>query len=414
MSVKPDLRNCVAISAIAVATFAMIVSAQAGTKEKILHKFLGGSDGAGPAAGLMADGAGNLYGTTVAGGTGAGCYEGLEYGCGTVFEISNGGTESVLYSFAGGCDGALPEGTLISDSRNYLYGTTVEGGVCNNDVGYGTVFKLAPGGAETMLYAFQLSTDGGVPVGNLVSDNNGNLFGMAAYGGEAGGCGGNGCGVVFEVPAAGGETVLHTFEGGTDGSRPAAGPIMDKSGNLWGTTSSGGGSANCNGGCGTVFEVAPNGTETIPYAFQGGTDGCLPTAGLISDSAGNFYGTTEGCGADNYGTVFKLTPGGSETILYSFQSGTDGELPLAGLAMDKAGNLYGTTPFGGGTLCWKKFSCGTVFEVTAKGREKVLYAFTKVRGYYPAAGLLLGAHDTLYGTTESGSKNHGVVFELKK
>jgi uncharacterized repeat protein (TIGR03803 family) len=140
-------------------------------------------------------------------------------------------------------------------------------------------------------------------------------------------------------------------------------------------------------------------------------------AGLISDGAGNFYGTTEGCGADNYGTVFKLTPGGSETILYSFQSGSDGEDPIAGLVMDEAGNLYGTTPLGGGTVCGKKRtrrSCGTVFEVTAKGREKVLYTFSNARGYYPAAGLLLGAHDTLYGTTWSGGKNHGVVFELKK
>jgi uncharacterized repeat protein (TIGR03803 family) len=394
----------------------MITSAPAATGEKILHKFLGGSDGSGSMAGLTADGAGNLYGTTVGGGGGTGCFQGTDFGCGTVFEVSSSGTEIVLHAFAGGCDGAWPYGSVISDAQNNLYGTTAVGGVCNNDDGYGTVYKLAPGGTETVLYAFQGGTDGGNPYGNLVRDENGNVFGTTAYGGAMGGCGGNGCGVVFEVAPGGGETVLHVFQGAPDGSRPAAGLIMDGSGNLWGTTSEGGGSANCNGGCGTVFEVAPNGTETILYSFKGETDGCFPMAGLILDSAGDLYGTAEACGADNYGTVFEVTPGGSETTLHSFQSGADGELPLAGLVMDNSGNLYGTTPFGGGTECKKLGGdCGTIFEVTAKGREKILYAFRNAQGSYPAASLLLGAHVALFGTTEAGGKgNHGVVFELKK
>lgn len=368
-------------------------------------------------AGLTSDSAGNFFGTTVSGGTGTGCYEGSKYGCGTVFKNSGGGAESILYSFAGGCDGWGPEGGLISDSQNNLYGTTSAGGVCNSDTGYGTIFKLAPSGTETVLYAFQLSADGGVPVGNLVGDGKGNLFGMTAYGGEAGACGGNGCGVVFEIPAAGGETVLHMFQDGMDGSRPAAGLIMDGSGNLFGTTSEGGGSDCFGGSCGTVFKLTQDGTETILYAFKGGADGCFPMASLISDSAGSLYGTAEGCGAGGYGTVFKVTLGGAETTLYSFRSGLDGELPAAGLVMDHRGNLYGTTLFGGGTGCKKRGSCGTIFEVTVKGKEKekVLYAFSKARGSYPIGGLLLGAHDDLYGTTQTGGNgNHGVVFELKK
>ena len=394
----------------------MIVSTPASGKEKILHKFEGGTDGSAPRTGLLADGGGTLYGTTFVGGGETGCFEGTRYGCGTVFEVLNGRTETVLHAFAGGCDGAWPAGGVISDADDNLYGTTASGGICNSDDGYGTVFKLAPGGAESVLYAFQGADDGSAPVGNLVSDTNGNLFGTAAYGGETGGCGGPGCGVVFEVSAAGGETVLHTFLGGEDGSEPEGGLIMDGSGNLFGTTSDGGGSANCDGGCGTVFEVAPDGTETILYDFQGDTDGCLPMAGLITDGAGNFYGTTEACGAADYGTVFKLTPDGSETILHSFQAGSDGELPLAGVVMDEAGDLYGTTPYGGGTGCRKQGSgCGTIFEVTAKGREKILYAFSNGRGSYPAAGLLLGMHGDMYGTTAFGGKgDNGVVFELKR
>jgi uncharacterized repeat protein (TIGR03803 family) len=412
-----NLRCSLFGSAIVLAAVGMVTSASASAmdKENILHRFVGGSDGSIPMAGLTMDSAGNLYGTTHVGGGGAGCFEGNKFGCGSVFEIEAGESETVLHAFAGGCDGALPEGGVIVDSQNNQYGTTSGGGTCGSDGGFGTVFKLAPGGSETILYAFQGGSDGGNPLGNIVSDADGNLFGATSAGGYMAGCGGNGCGVVFEVSSAGNETVLHTFQGTSDGLQPDSGLMIDGSGNLIGTTSHGGGSANCSGGCGALFKVTPDGTETILYAFQGGTDGCFPMAGLISDSAGNFYGTTEACGAVGYGTVFKVTPTGSETILHSFQAGSDGELPLAALVMDKSGNLFGTTPAGGATGCRQRGSCGTVFEVTAKGREKVLYAFHKVRGSYPAAGLLLGAHGDLYGATAmGGTGNNGVVFELKK
>lgn len=415
MSLISSLRWCTSTLSIAFASIAMITAASASSKgkENILHNFSGRSDGAAPAAQLMADSAGDFFGTTRVGGDGRDCDTGI-HGCGTVFEITSSGAEKVLHSFASGCDGSFPEGGVVSDSQNNLYGTTTGGGLCNSRGGHGTVFEITPDGVETVLYAFHHSSDGGVPLGNLAIDKNGNLFGTAAQGGDMTLCGGNGCGVVFEVTPAGVETVLHTFEGGADGLIPGSGLMMNGSGNLFGTTSNGGGAANCTGGCGTVFEIAPNGAETVLYAFQGGRDGCLPMAGVISDSSQNLYGTAEACGA-NYGVVFKVAPDGSETTLHSFQSGSDGELPAAGLVMDKSGALYGTTPYGGGTGCKKIPSCGTIFKVTATGREKVLYAFQQNRGIVPEAGLLLGRGDALYGTAAGGGRhNRGVVFELKK
>lgn len=408
------LQSRVTTSVSVCAILAAVISTQAGASEKVLHKFAGANDGSVPQAGLIADGTGNLYGTTAAGGGGTGCDDGDE-GCGTVFEITANGKETVLHAFAGGCDGAFPVGGVESDLQGNLYGTTQGGGICNNEGGYGTIFKLAPGGTESLLYAFQGTTDGNGATGDLFLDQQGNVYGTTEFGGNMTACGGLGCGVVFEVTPTGTETVIHAFQGGTDGLDPLAGVIMDGSGNLFGTTDGGGGSGNCSAGCGTVFKIAPDGTETVLYAFQGGTDGWLPRSNLVSDGAGNLYGTTEGGGAKGFGTVFEVTPGGSETILYSFQAGSDGELPLAGLARDQNGNLYGTTSYGGSDYC-RHSGCGTVFEVTAKDKEKVLYAFRRGSGgNYPAARLLLGAHGDLYGTTTAGGRgNHGVVFELKK
>ena len=415
MPYRPDFRRYSVATALAVMAVGFIGSAQAAHRERTLHKFAGGTDGSFPRAGLIADGVGSLYGTTAEGGSGTNCFEGGKYGCGTVFKITNEGAETILHAFSGGCDGALPDGGVIIDSQNNLYGTTSVGGNCNGGNGYGTVFELASGGAENVLYVFQGGSDGDDPLGNIVSDSDGNLFGTTAAGGNMAGCGGNGCGVVFEIPSAGGETVLHAFQGGEDGSLPYAGLMMDAAGNLFGTTSHGGGSTNCDGGCGTVFEVTPDGTESVLYAFQGGTDGWLPAAGVISNGAGGLYGTTQAGGGGGYGTVFEVTPGGSETVLYSFQPGSDGEDPVAALVMDNSGNLYGTTPYGGGPGCKQWGSCGTIFEVTTKGREKLLYTFRNGRGRDPVANLLLGAHGAIYGTTAAGgSGKNGVVFELMK
>jgi uncharacterized repeat protein (TIGR03803 family) len=388
--------------------------------EESLYSFKGGSDGAVPFASLTSDNTGNLYGTT-AGGGGSGC-EGGD-GCGTVFKLAPGGKETVLYSFQGGNDGAYPRGGLIADNAGNFYGTTGEGGGGNCGGGCGTVFKVAPDATETILYAFQGAADGVGPVGNLIADASGDLFGVTYGGGSFGGsdCADEGCGTVFEVMANGAKKTLYTFLGRSDGWQPRAGLQMDNAGNLYGTTSGGGSAPNCpNGsdGCGTVFEVAPDGTETILHAFQGASDGAAPISNLIADSAGNLYGTTAGGGSCSLGflgcgTVFKLAPDGTETVLYALRGGdTDGWAPEAGVVMDKKGNLYGTTYYGGSTSCGGS-GCGVVFEVLPNGKETVLERFKAKQGRNPSAGLLLGKKDILYGTTTTGGKhNDGVVFSV--
>jgi len=237
-------------------------------------------------------------------------------------------------------------------------------------------------------------------------------------------CGGNnGCGTVYEITPSGTKTVLHAFQGGSDGVEPNSGVIRDRNGNLYGTSGGGNGGANCPNGCGTVFKVAPDGTETVLYAFQAGSDGNGPVAGLLMDGTGNLYGTTiygggaAGCpfGPLGCGTVFKIAPDGTESVLYVFKGGSDGQFPEGGLIADKAGNLYGTTYDGGGPSCHGA-GCGTVFKLAPDGTETVLYAFGKLHyGRNPTAALLAGKNGLLYGTASAGgSKNDGVVFSVTK
>lgn len=383
----------------------------AAATEKTLHNFKGGSDGVAPYAPVIDDSAGNLYGTTYGGGGGTDCRASLQ-GCGTVYRISKDGTETVLHAFAGGCDGAYPHSGLVSDASGNMYGTTQTGGTCNSEDGFGTVYKIAPDGTESVLYAFQNNGDGLIPSGGLALDSVGNLYGTASDGST---CGSFGCGVVFEVTPQGAETVLYAFQGGSDGAGPFGGVIRDNAGNLYGTTFTGGGTG-CNGfGCGTVFKLAPNGTESVLYAFQGGSDGEAPTTGVVEDSAGNFYGTTIAGGTGVEGTVFKVAPNGTETVLYSFLESGGGYAPQAGVILDGAGNLYGTTFDGGDAHCHGG-GCGVVFKLTPDGTETVLHVFGKtLHGHHPAAGVLLGKHGILYGTTlNGGSKRDGIVFEIKQ
>ncbi|MGA8876750.1 MAG: choice-of-anchor tandem repeat GloVer-containing protein [Candidatus Korobacteraceae bacterium] len=438
MQVKKQFRNLLlniiwraAAAALAIAvvfapTVVMSQSAQAQSlatsgawTEKVLYSFCAQTnctDGEGPHAGLIFDAAGNLYGTTLSGGIYGG------YGAGTVFELTptagGGWTEQVLHSFGNGADGLTLYSGLISDAAGNLYGTTYYGGT----YGYGTAFELTPaaggGWTEQVLYSF--GTDGSDPSAGLIFDAAGNLYGTTYIGG------GDYRGTVFELtPAAGGgwtEGVLHNFTY-YDGQQPWAGPIFDAAGNLYGTTYYGGLYLACPGGasdCGTVFELMPGGGrwgETILHNFGTGGDGFSPTAGLILDAAGNLYGTTYGGGTYNQygGTVFELTPGvggWTETLLHSFGNGTDGEAPDGALVFDTAGNLYGTTG-GGGT-----YGGGTVFELTPTvgggWTEQVLHNFGNgVDGANPYTGLIFDAAGNLYGTTQSGG-NHGAgtVFEL--
>ena len=356
----------------------------------VLYTFTGGVDGAFPQAGLVRVKAGNLYGTTVQGGSSPNCF----LGCGVVFKLNASGSETVLHSFTDSPDGAGPASVLLRDKAGNLYGTTNSGG---SAFGPGTVFKVEASGGETVLYSFAGPPDGANPVHTgLVRDKTGNLYGTTGNGGFLDN------GTVFKVDSSGNETVLHRFtDSGTDGSHPVAGLVMDKAGNLYGTTRDGGSI-----GAGTVFKVDASGNETVLHSFTG-LDGSSPFAALVRDRAGNLYGTTFQGGAFGAGTVFKVDASGNETVLHSFTGSADGSTPFAPLVRDKEGNLYGTTASGG------SFRNGTVFKVDASGNETVLHSFTGLDGSSPLGGLARDKADNLYGTTISGdSSRFGTVFKL--
>ncbi len=329
---------------------------------------------------------------------------------------SSAAAYTLLYSFGEAAnDGTNPEGGLIQGTDGNLYGTTYSGGT----QGSGTVFRISPSsGAETVLYSFGSTTgDGEHPAAGLVQGSDGNLYGTTDYGGT------QNYGTVFEIsPSTGAETVLYSFGSAAgDGEYPTAALIQDSAGNLYGTTVNGGGSSTCTGGCGTVFEISPSGTETLLYAFSGGDSGAYPSGALVQGSDGNLYGTTSQAGAYSSGAVFMVSPGsaGTETVLYSF-SGVDnvdgdGANPEGALILGSDGNLYGTTVAGGGgTLCTT--GCGTVFEVSpSSGAETILRSFGNVinDGTNPEAGLIQGTNGNLYGTTYGGgSGGDGVVFAV--
>ena len=317
---------------------------------------------------------------------------------------AQGYKESVLYSFAGGTDGTEPLFSgVIRDPAGNLYGTTYSGGASN----YGTVFKVDTSGNETVLYSFTGRADGRTPYAGLVRDPAGRLYGTTYNGGLRSAMCASGCGVVFEVAANGQEKVLHRFSGGTDGALPIGGLIRDAAGNLYGTTQMGGAS-----GSGTVFKLDASGVETVLYSFAGLPDGQYPFAGLIRDSAGNFYGTTSNGGAIGFGTVFKLDAAGHETVLYSFTGGSDGGSPQAPVLRDKNGNLYGTTFLGGAN-----YGVGTVFKVDVSGNETVLHNFAGNDGKYPEAGLIRDSQGNLYGTALQGGPADnlgGNIFKISR
>ncbi len=251
----------------------------------------------------------------------------------------------------------------------------------------------------SVLYTFKGGTDGGNPQSGLVQGYSGNLYGTTKNGGAYG------FGTVFEVISTGKETVLYSFTGGSDGKNPYGSLLLDSASNLYGTTVAGGAY-----GFGTVFKVDTTGKETVLYSFLGGANGQSPWAGLAFDSAGNLYGTTLGGGSSGYGTVFKLDSSGHQTVLHSFtDAGGDGAYPYAGLVLDTANNLYGTTSHGGNS------GYGVAFKVNTAGSETVLYSFTGgADGGYPWSGaLVLDASGNLYGTTDGGgAKGAGTVFKL--
>ncbi len=280
--------------------------------ETVLHTFTG-PDGEFPIGSLIQDSAGNFYGVTVGGGSGDG-----EYYNGTVFELNSAGQETVLLNFESGQSGGdTPLSGVVQDSAGMLYGTTHYGGTG----GYGVVYKLNPtSGQETVLYSFRGVEDGAYPNGPLVFDQAANIYGSTEWGGFFQGDGQDcyaGCGVIYKLDANGDENVLYTFTGGADGWWPSEELTRDSAGNLYGITFAGGNeqAGGCNpGGCGTVFKLDTNGNKTVLHAFDS-TDGADPGAGLIQDAAGNLYGTTSAGGGDGNspiiggcGVVFKITP----------------------------------------------------------------------------------------------------------
>jgi uncharacterized repeat protein (TIGR03803 family) len=326
-------------------------------------------------------------------------------GDGTIYELTPptvvGGvwTETVIHTFEGApADGSSPHAGLIMDSHHNFYGTTVEGGTYDE----GTVFEITSTGKEKLLYSFKGSGgDGFLPYAGLVRDSKGNLYGATSRGGASD------SGEVFEITSGGAYSILYSFGGNPDGANPVASLITDSAGNLYGTTEGGG-----TRGVGTVFELTPlpGGiwTETVLHSFTGTPDGMTPVASLVSDRAGNLYGTTEYGGANRFGTIFEWTSAGLE-IIYSFKGGaTDGNFPQAGLLISK-GNLYGTTGVAGGSG-----NDGTVFELTLARKEKVLHIFTgSPDGYGPQAAVIIDSKNNLYGTTfEGGASNGGTVFQL--
>jgi len=392
------------------ATAALLIGVSQAATYTRLYDFTGGADGGDPATQMTFDVSGNAYGTTAAGGA---------YGLGTVFMLTPSGQQSVLYSFTGGADGSDPHGGVTLDSAGNLYGTTVAGGsagICAGD-GCGVVFELTPTGGtwtETTLYSFKGGKDGFGPGSGLVFDSAGNLYGTTPDGGA------HSSGVVFELsPTKQGwkQKVIHAFTGGKDGASGSLGLLLfDAVGNLCGVSELGGAH-----GAGAVYELSPTARGpwklTVLYGFKGAPDGANPYGGLIFDVNGNLYGTTYYGGLSGMGSVFQLTSGPNgrwqENLLYSFQGGTDGSLPTTTLIFDSAGRLYGTTTTGGRPSC----DCGTVFRLTLSGgswNEKILHLFgTGHDGSYPNYGLTFDQAGNLYGTTPvGGDGGQGVVFQL--
>jgi len=377
-------------------------SGEAGGKYRVVHAFddRNGSDGAVPYAGLIADKSGDLYGTTTKGGAN---------GQGTIFEIAADGSEAILYSFNDNSanDGADPYGVLVRDKAGNLYGTTNLGGAA----GTGTVFRLASGGKETVLHSFvdEGGSDGARPYAGLIRGSDGALYGTTTVGGA------RGQGTVFRITAKGAETVIYSFNdsAANDGADPYGSLLMDGAGNLYGTTSVGGAH-----GQGTVFRLAPDGTETVLYSFNdsAANDGVDPYGGLIMDKTGTLYGTTTVGGTHGQGTVFKLAPDGTETVLYAFNdsNANDGADPYAALLMDAAGNLYGTTSVGGAD------GGGTIFRLAPDGTETVLHSLDGATdGAQPYSSLVemkvVGGKTYLLGTASCcGAGDGSVVFAIKK
>ena len=403
--------NCPFIAMVMIVTGFCLTPAAA-AQEQVIHSFrLDGTDGTFPNRDLLADTAGNLYGTTVDGGS---------QRAGTVFQLSpkagGGWTEQILYSFQGGADGSDPSSGLIADSAGNLYGETGGGG--SNF--FGTVYKLTRSGSnwiKSTLFSFLDATTGFGPSGGLAFDSQGDLYGTTSQGGVP-----FGLGTVFQLTSDGhgnwSEHVILGFGAHRDGGGPVSGVTLDPHGNLFVVTPIGYAQ-------GVISKLAPQPSgkwkESVLHRFGGTKDGAFPGGGLILDAAGNLYGTAHSGGSGGNGTIYKLAPrakGWKFSVLYAFTGGQDGAGPNGTLAFDFSGNLLGTTTQGGGNGCDFGNGCGTIFKLspTAKGpwQETVLHQFQAdgKDGLNPQ-GALVSSQGKWYGTTfTGGASQSGAVFEI--
>lgn len=362
--------------------------------DTIIYSFAGGNDGASPRSTLITDSAGNFYGTTNKGGPS---------NAGTVFKITPGGVETVLYAFTGGSDGGNPSGgPLVMDSLGNLYGTAAVGGART----VGTVFMVPPGGGESVVYTFTYGADGGYPAGGLVADAQGNLYGVCFDAGNAGGWG-----TVFKVTTGGALTTLHAFSGyPNDGGRPESTLAIDGTGAVYGTTYQGGPM-----NAGTVFKIPAGGALSTLYSFTNGSDGSAPQGGVVLDPSGNIYGTAGG-GANNYGTFWEISNTGSFGLLYSFAGAHKGQAMLSNPILDAEGNFYGATYSAG------RFSDGSVIEISppAVAHHSTTWRVTSLHGFRntpdgenAVGSPLMDSSGNLYGVTQfGGASGNGALYKI--
>lgn len=383
----------------------LATSSWAASTIQSIYSFKGSTDGEYTDTELVRDSVGNLYGTSVQGGA---------YGSGTVFRVTPAGVHTVLYSFKGAADGGEPYKGVTLDPQGNLWGTTVSGGEGPCDGGCGVVYKLAFSGGnwhQSIVHSFT-DTDGSGPGSPVSIDRQGNVYGTTPTGGSLG------LGVVYELTPANGSwafQVIHTFTGGTDGSGGSAGKLLiNSAGELYGVCTEGG-----DLGFGTVYKLAQqNGAWqfTTLYAFHDQPDGALPYGGLIQDRAGNLYGTTYYAGEHDWGTVYELADNNgawNETVLYSFHGGSDGGNPISKLVSDAQGNLYGTTSAGGAASC----GCGTIFKLTrANGTwtESVAYRFLGApKPGFAYNSMVPDGQGSFYGATvHGGGGNDGAIYKF--
>jgi uncharacterized repeat protein (TIGR03803 family) len=375
-----------------VLAYGLIVPGLHGQTYTLLHSFTGEPDGGNPVGTVLIDRRDNIYGVTETGGTT------YPY-TGTIFTATESGSETVLFSFAGIIQD--PVSTLVPDAKGDVYGSGAYGDG-------GGIYEATSNGIQ-LIYIF---TGGGheewFPSGNIVRDDAGDIYGVTEVGGHSSSSCAEigGCGTVFKVTPAGKATILHNFSGGTDGAHPLGGLTRAPNGDIYGTTDWGGIVSNGNYGDGTIFKIDKSDAVSVVFRFNG-TNGALPYAPLIFDPAGNAYSTTYSGGAFDEGVVFEISPSGGERILHSFGKGADGNGPWAGLVRDADGNLYGTTEGGG------IYNRGTVFRVTPTGTGTVLYNFTgNADGGLPISGLAIDSKGNLIGATFSGGIFDGLCMEL--